>query len=631
MSYLAKTTSKGHDYYKIMESYRENGKPKHRQLYNIGSLSNLFALLPDYVKQGTTPPIPNAIVTPSVSVSVDPVRCRCHGSPYLLYSVAEWLGVEDIMTKFFKAGTAHGIPRSRSLLLGAIHRACQPGSKSEFAEWFMYTSLPDYLSINPAVMTSQHFWEQMDEITVDQIKEFETELFRKILAQFPELKGKINCLSSDFTNYFTYISTQNYRCQIAQLGHSKEGRTGQRIFSVAVVTTPLLGIPIATLVYKGNLNDKTALKLFMDELKTRLSGLIDLSDITFVFDGGGVSEEVLDSICGHYITRGMLKSSPELYAIPLSSYDQYTLDSGRKVNAYRTVSTQYGKPRTCVVTLSDDLRAGQEAELNKQLLRFNSNITELNKSLENSRATRDKRKQAIADRVTNMLLPAFHFSDFIDVDYETMSVPDPFILREFRKAYKSHRKENKQEPFVFEVNGLTIKEEKDIPLAEIVTKVNCTVNETKKTAMCDKYYGKHLLITDHDNWATDRILNVYRDQEFIERFFRDSKDTSHFSVRPAFHWTDQKIPVHVMMCYLGLTLCRVAQYLLSRNFQLEISSQDLLDQLEKVQECLVIIIVNGEKLKPTKTISQLEEQEEKTWQKVSSLMKYMSDNPAKEI
>ena len=631
MSYLAKTSSKGHDYYKVMESYREDGKVKHRQLYNIGSLTNLFALLPDFVKQGSSLPAPSAIVAPGVSVSVDPVRCRCHGSPYLLYSVAKWLGVEELMDKIFKAGTDHGIPRSTSLLLGALHRACKPGSKSEFAEWFMYTSLPDYLMVNPAVMTSQHFWEQMDEITVDQIKKFETELFRKILAQFPEAKDKIECLSSDFTNYFTYISTQNYRCQIAQLGHSKEGRTGQKIFSVAVVTTPLLGVPIATLVYKGNLNDKTALKLFMEELKTRLAGVIDLSNITFVFDGGGVSEEVLGSIHGHYITRGMLKSSPELYAVPLSSYEEYTLDSGRKVNAYRTVSTQFGKPRTCIVTLSDDLRGGQEAELNKQLLRFNSEIEELNKSLANPRATRDKRRQAIADRVASLMLPAFHFTDFIDVNYDTVSVADPIILREFRKAYKKYRKENRQEPFVFEVNGLPIREEKEIPATEIVTKVSCTVDEVKKTAMCDKYYGKHLLITDHDNWATDRILNVYRDQEFIERFFRDSKDPSHFSVRPAFHWTDQKIPVHVMMCYLGLTLCRVAQYMLSRHFQFEISSQDLLDQLDKVQECLVIVIVNGEKLKPTKTISQLEEREEKTWQAVSSLMQYMIDHTAKPI
>ena len=73
----------------------------------------------------------------------------------------------------------------------------------------------------------------------------------------------------------------------SSLGHSKEGRTGQRIFSVAVVISPLLGIPIATLVYEGNKNDKTAMKEFYSELETRLKGIVDLGKITFVFDGGG--------------------------------------------------------------------------------------------------------------------------------------------------------------------------------------------------------------------------------------------------------------------------------------------------------------------------------------------------------
>jgi hypothetical protein len=53
MSYLAKTTSKGRDYYRIMESYRDEiGAVKHRVLRNIGSLRDLFDLLPEEVKRG---------------------------------------------------------------------------------------------------------------------------------------------------------------------------------------------------------------------------------------------------------------------------------------------------------------------------------------------------------------------------------------------------------------------------------------------------------------------------------------------------------------------------------------------------------------------------------------------------
>ena len=84
-----------------------------------------------------------------------------------------------------------------------------------------------------------------------------------------------------------------------------------------------------------------------------------------------------------------------------------------------------------------------------------------------------------------------------------------------------------------------------------------------------------------------------------------------------------------MMCYLGLTLCRVAQHLLKTKQNFVITSPELLDQLEKVQECIVMVNVNDEKLKPVRTISELESQESKTWEAVCTLIQYMKDNPAK--
>ena len=36
-----------------------------------------------------------------------------------------------------------------------------------------------------------------------------------------------------------------------------------------------------------------------------------------------------------------------------------------------------------------------------------------------------------------------------------------------------------------------------------------------------------------------------------------SKDPDHFSVRPQYHWTDQKIYVHVMLCMFAVTIAEV--------------------------------------------------------------------------
>lgn len=623
MSYLAKTTSKGHDYYKIMESYREEGKTKHRVVFNIGSLKNLFALLPEDLKGGssgsTTTERQDKI---QVDVSVNPVRCRKHGATHLLSTVAEWLSVTELMDSIFPPKIANSVKRSTSLLLAAIHRACEPGSKREFAEWFSHTSLPDYMHVPPEIFTSQHMWEQMDGIDVDDIKKFESALFQRILLQFPEIKDGMDSLSADFTNYFTYISSQNFQCSLAQLGHSKEGRSGQKIVNVAVVTSSLLGIPIATMVYEGNHNDKTALRDFLNELNERLKDIISLDKITFVFDGGGTTEDALGLIPGHFITRGSLKSSPELYEIPLSSYEEMTLDGGKVVQSYRTMAEQYGKQRTVIVTLSEQLRLGQVSELDKRLKKFGEQVAEVNSRLGNPRSTTDKRLEAIQERINQFMLPQYHFEEMIRMDYQTVEAPDPILLKKYNKEKK---KQKIGEAVV--IDDVDIKSIDDIPLIQMVTAINYVVLEEKKKSVVDTYYGKHLLVTDLDDWDTVKILNVYRDQEFVERFFRDSKDVDHFSVRPIYHWTDQKIRVHIMICYLGLTLSKLATYVLRREQNYRITCPELLDRLNNVLECLVIVDVNGGKMQPIKTLNQLEDVDLEVWQATEELMRYIRENP----
>ena len=44
----------------------------------------------------------------------------------------------------------------------------------------------------------------------------------------------------------------------------------------------------------------------------------------------------------------------------------------------------------------------------------------------------------------------------------------------------------------------------------------------------------------------------------VEAAFRQMKDTEHLSVRPIFHWTDEKINVHLFSCVLAYRLCCLA-------------------------------------------------------------------------
>ena len=613
MPYLAKTTAKGHDYYKIMESYRENGKIKHRVLQNIGTLSQLFELLQYNKGEDNNSRTEQDVI----DIELKPIRCRTHGDSFLLYSISDWIGVETIMERIFTPKTSGSIKRSLSLVLSAIHRACEPGSKARFSDWFAHTSLPDYLSVDPEIFTSQHFWEQMDEISYEEIKTFEKMVYERIMQLFPEVKEDMDSLSTDFTNYFTYINTGNYRCTIAQLGHSKEGRNGQRIVNVAAVMSPVLGIPVATMIYEGNKNDKEALKSFFMELTKRLEGMVALEKMTYIFDGGGASEEALGIIPGGFITRGSLRSSAELYDVPKSSYQKIILEDGKTVLAHRTRVTQYGRNLTGIVSISDDLREGQERELDKQTKKFLDKVEELNTRIQSPRSTTDKSLMAMDERVKSLMSESL--KSFIETSYVTVTVPAPKIKREFTKEVKRAKKEGRLPEL--KIDGLLIHNEDEIPKVEIVKSLSCQINEEKKAEMIEKYFGKHLLITNQEAWKTEQILMSYKDQEFIEAFFRDTKDVHHFSVRPTYHWTDQKLRVHISICYLGLTLCRVAQYMLKRDYDYKITCTELLHRLSHVQECIVIMTMNGMKMDPKKSLNELKGGDKETWDIVEHLLK----------
>ena len=53
------------------------------------------------------------------------------------------------------------------------------------------------------------------------------------------------------------------------------------------------------------------------------------------------------------------------------------------------------------------------------------------------------------------------------------------------------------------------------------------------------------------------IVADYRSQEAAEGDFRQMKDPKVVSFSPMFHWTDQKIRVHVFYCVLALAVARL--------------------------------------------------------------------------
>lgn len=70
--------------------------------------------------------------------------------------------------------------------------------------------------------------------------------------------------------------------------------------------------------------------------------------------------------------------------------------------------------------------------------------------------------------------------------------------------------------------------------------------------------GLRIIMTDHHDWDGERIIKTYQGQAEVEHAFKNLKNPYHLTLKPQFHWTDQKIIVHYFICILGYLLSVLA-------------------------------------------------------------------------
>ena len=80
----------------------------------------------------------------------------------------------------------------------------------------------------------------------------------------------------------------------------------------------------------------------------------------------------------------------------------------------------------------------------------------------------------------------------------------------------------------------------------------CDVSEYQ--LLLQSYFGLRVLISARREWSTAQIIEAYRGQSKVEAAFRDLKDPHMLATCPQFHWTDQKLHVHVFLCVIAYLL-----------------------------------------------------------------------------
>jgi transposase len=545
MASLQRRRSRGHTYWHIVESRRVNGKPRAVPVYYLGKADDLLARL-----------------TGQEALNI---RSSSHGAVAALWAQAQELGLADVidatLAQWGRRAAGRdlaasqprrapvkndGLTVGQSLTLASLGRACHATSKRGFAHWASTTTLGALAEVDVTRLTSQHFWDQMDQVPLAAIGDIERELTSRVLKKF-ELP--LDTVLFDATNFFTFITSTNDRCALPARGHNKQKRDDLRQVGVALLCSRIGGLPLWHQTYGGQVADSKSFAEAVPAVRQRLVELHqDVTSLTIVFDKGNVSranQQLVDGSNLHYVTGLTAASQKELVERANLRLAKVDLAGGEQVLAYRERRQIWGVERTAVVLLSERLREGQARGILQHVASAQAWLGDLAETLRRGKQKRDRAR----------------------------------ILRDIEN--RLHGRQRLSSVLTYELTG-------DEPNLTLCFAFDRDAFEVLKRDTL----GRLVLVTDRDDWSTAEIIETYHGQSEIEAVFAHLKDPLHIALRPQYHWTDQKLHVHVLICLLGYLLAQCVWLRAQRAGAPYASLEALLDALARVRRATVARSVN---------------------------------------
>jgi transposase len=342
--------SHGIRYYRIVESFRKEGKPSIRVLAHLGRVDEI---LHRHQQRSEVP-----VKISSVSV----------GAVTALFNLTRELDVAGQINRAISGGgeiqVRAGLTVGESMVIAMIARACAPRSKRAFADWAGTTYLPELMKFAAADLTSQHFWDQMNVMPLEKLPEIEQALVREVV-RIEQLQ--LDALAYDTTNFYTHIASTNQRAELPQRGHNKQGRHDLRQMGLALVVDQLTQLPLAHVLYEGARSDMKSFAEFLKPVRKRLAELTGQPEqLTLVFDAGCSSRQNLEDMQG-YVTAVRPSSHLALLEQAAGELSEVQLTTGATARAWRTSRVIAGQRREVVVVFSAKLHAGQIRGLHQTL------------------------------------------------------------------------------------------------------------------------------------------------------------------------------------------------------------------------------------------------------------------------
>jgi transposase len=439
--------------------------------------------------------------------------------------------------------------------LMVANRVVAPCSKLAFSDWWQKTAGDRMVKLPVAALDHRKFWDAMDQLSPEMLQD----IHKVVVSTMVEGYGiETEGLVLDMTNVATYVDSANERNTIAKRGHSKQKRNDLRIVGLSLIVTRDGGVPVATHAYAGNRPDVTQFATALGALRRQFEASDD--QLTVVFDAGMDSSDNLALVKDlglHFVGSVPPSLHPDLLAVATTEYSALDDETLPGVMAFETRKVVLGQELRVVVTHSDDFHRQQSRGFDQTLAKATASLCDLARRLAGGKSRRGR--AAVQADIDKICAPRW-VSRVLKV---TLSGSSP----------------------------------KDMAL-------DFEIDHEARAVLEEEIFGKRVLITDREDWTTAEVVIAYRSQWQVEAGFRQLKDDDHIAVAPMFHWTDQKIAVHLFCCVLALSVLRLMTREV-RRAGLTLSTGEIMKELADMQETLLLYPSTGGRPRARRMLTEM--------------------------
>ena len=536
------------EYIRLVESFWNNGSPRHRVICNLGRkellaphAEALLRLLKGEGEKQTAHPKVAAVGAWDWGV--------------LLVARHFWkkLGLEEILDSLTKNNDLRRELADRALAL-VTNRLCEPTSEHGMARWLETDFVCDrsgrrwfpewreegerLSSRRPRVRVKdrqlRQWYRTLDQLVVHQ-KQIEKELFLRLRNLF---SLNVDLVFYDLTS--TYFEG-NGPAGLALHGHSRDGKPRNRQVLVGLVM--IEGWPIAHHVFHGNLRDSTTVEEVFQDLEARFG----LRRVVFVGDRGMVTSENLERLRSRgqgYLVGLNRRKRPEVLRYVERATGPWLecpggISAREKSKVPQTRVQEVASDKTGVrvfVVHSEERLDYERGEREKAMQRVQEELETLRQRVDKGQLKAPEKIGAAASRVLSRHHGFRYYA---------------WELREGQFHYFEHAENLKQEKAL---------------------------------------EGKYLIQSEEPHLSAVEAVAIYKDLSEVERAFSGLKDV--IEMRPIYHRTASRVEAHIFIASLAFLLDRALEKKL-KSAGIDLSSKEAWQTLRTVR-VVDIDLGNGE-------------------------------------